>query len=174
MPPQSREQYSCFLNPTIHFTAQHYIGPCLHTVYSWSLCLPLHVSGQVVVERLGCYLAAARAVGGLPGLDRAPPSSSRWTRHGYSDVLWTFHRHYHHTTLSLLFVIAGFVTQCSMFHSAYGVPLQFACHRCAAFTSIHLVTGCVKFNLYIRQTMNVTYDDVVRTQLHKDVKISDI
>ena len=107
------------------------------------LCLPLHVSGQVVVERLGCYLAAGRAVGGLPGLDRAPPSSSRWTRHGYSDVLWTFHQH-HYTTLSLFCVILLLLLQRVFQFSTFciqGVPLQFTCHRCVAFTSIHLVRG---------------------------------
>ena len=91
--PQRTILYSCFLNPTIHCTTLYWP---LSLLCIAGLCLPLHVSGQVVVERLGCYLAAARAVGGLPGLDRAP-LSSRWTRRGYSDVLWTFHHHYHHT-----------------------------------------------------------------------------
>ena len=40
------------------------------------LCLPLHVSGQVVVERLGCYLAAARAVGGLPAWTERHPAAA--------------------------------------------------------------------------------------------------
>ena len=138
----STVQRLIFLYSESHYSLRHTILSRVSAVYSWSLSpSPCVWAGCGWKVRL---LSCSGPGSGRPAcLDRAPPSSSHWTRHGYSDVLWTFHQH-HYTTLSLFCVILLLLLQRVFQFSTFciqGVPLQFTCHRCVAFTSIHLVRG---------------------------------